>query len=146
MASPQTMKLIIYTDGAARGNPGLAAYGFTVADEQGRLIIKTGRFIGIATNNVAEYSAVLAALSYVKKKFRSRAAMEIAVFADSLLVTKQLSGQYKLKNPHLKLLFMQIKQLEPSLGRVFYNYIPRSQNKLADLMANLAIDRCLSWK
>lgn len=140
------MELIIYTDGASRGNPGHASYGFTIADKGGRLLYKEGKYIGVATNNIAEYKAILAALKFAEKKFLDKKPLKIELFADSLLVTKQLSGQYKLKNPNLRLLFNQIKVLEPSLGSVFYNYIPRAKNKMADLMANLALDDFLaSW-
>ncbi len=134
------MKLIIYTDGASRGNPGHASYGFTISDEKGELIYQEGKYIGIATNNVAEYMAVLKALKYVEKEFSSKTPVQIELFADSMLVVKQLSGQFKLKNEKLKVFFDQIKILELSYERVFYNYIPRQRNKLADKLANLALD------
>ncbi|MBI2334997.1 ribonuclease HI family protein [Candidatus Daviesbacteria bacterium] len=133
------MKLIIYTDGASRGNPGPASYGFTVSDEKGNLIYEEGRYIGVATNNVAEYTAVLEVFKYLKKKFPQR--LEIEFFADSRLVVEQLSGRFKIKNPNLKILFEQIKILEMETGEVFYRHIPRSRNFKADKLANEALDR-----
>src|SRR3990167_7861741 len=108
------MKLIIYTDGASRGNPGQASYGFTISDELGKLIHEQGEYIGITTNNVAEYSAVLEAFKYLKKKFNRN--LKIELFADSRLVVEQLSGRFKIKNPNLKIFFDQIKILEMELG------------------------------
>lgn len=133
------MKLKVFTDGASRGNPGPAAYGFVIQDGQDHILHQGGGFIGFTTNNVAEYTAVMEALKLVKEKFES--ALEIELFADSLLVAKQLTGVFKLKNPRLKKLFDQIKILELEVGRVFYNHIPRSQNSLADSLANKALDR-----
>lgn len=134
------MILRIYTDGASRGNPGLASYGFTIQDKNGKFLYKEGKFIGETTNNVAEYTAVLAALKKVERELLPKAPLSIELFADSMLVAKQLSGQFKLKNAKLKLFFDQIKRLELSLGRVIYNYIPREKNKIADSLANKALD------
>lgn len=133
------MKLIIYTDGASRGNPGQASYGFTISDAHGKLIHEQGEYIGITTNNVAEYTAVLRAFKYLKKKFIEK--LEIELFADSRLVVEQLSGRFKIKNPRLKILFDQIKILEMNAGRVFYHHIPRAKNVKADLLANKALDK-----
>lgn len=134
------MILRIYTDGASRGNPGLASYGFTIQDKNGKFLYKEGKFIGETTNNVAEYTAVLAALKKVERELSSKAPLSIELFADSMLVAKQLSGQFKLKSAKLKLFFDQIKILEFSLGAVIYNYIPRDKNKIADALANKALD------
>ena len=135
------MKLIIYTDGASRGNPGLASYGFTIQDKNGKFLGKVGKFIGKTTNNVAEYTAVLEVLKEVERELSSKAPLSIELFADSMLVVRQLSGEFKLKSAKLKPFFDQIKVLESSLGKVFYNYIPRERNKLADQLANEALDR-----
>ena len=133
------MKLIIYTDGASRGNPGEASYGFTVSDDKGKLIHGEGEYIGVATNNVAEYTGVLRALEWVKNNF-GIGRMEVEVFADSKLVAEQLSGRYKIKHPKLKPLFDQIKILEIETGSVSYTHVPRSQNSQADRLANEALD------
>ena len=111
------MKLIIFTDGASRGNPGHASYGFTISNEDGKLLHESGKYIGIATNNVAEYMAVLEALKYVKEKY-SKDLRSIELFADSKLVAEQLSGRYKVKSAHLKPLIGSIKILVLELGGV----------------------------
>lgn len=133
------MNLVVYTDGASRGNPGPASYGFTISDEGGKLLVEVGEYIGIATNNVAEYKAVLGALEKIKEKF-SQTSSHVEVFADSKLVAEQLSGRYKIKSPHLKLIIVQIKQLESEIGNVVYNHIPRAKNAEADRLANKALD------
>lgn len=132
------MKLIIYTDGASRGNPGHASYGFTVSDENGKLLYEEGRYIGIATNNVAEYTAVFEALKAVSEKFPGPC--EVEVFADSKLVAEQLSGTYKIKSPHLKPIIEKIKILAMELGSVFFIHVPREKNTEADRLANQALD------
>ncbi|HBQ51009.1 hypothetical protein A3B42_00800 [Candidatus Daviesbacteria bacterium RIFCSPLOWO2_01_FULL_38_10] len=132
------MKLIIYTDGASRGNPGRASYGFTISDGENNLIYKEGKSIGITTNNVAEYTGVLEALKKAKKFSKSQS--EIELFADSRLVVEQLSGNFKVKAPHLKPIFDQIKILEMEIGRVFYTHIPREKNSKADALANEVLD------
>lgn len=139
------MKLIIYTDGASRGNPGLAAYGFVIEDEKGNILHKEGGVIGITTNNVAEYTAVLQALKYIKKIESKPSQKEIfytkiELFADSKLVAEQLSGRFKVKAKHLKPIIEQIKILATKLGSVTYSHILRSQNTVADKLANQALD------
>lgn len=134
------MKLIIYTDGASRGNPGLASFGFTISDEKGKLLHEEGEYIGMKTNNFAEYTAVIKALSFVKKKYFKKAPLEIAFFADSKLVVEQLSGRYKVKHPNIRPLFEKVKILEIELGYITYTHIPRSRNTEADRLANIALD------
>lgn len=133
------MKLIVYADGASRGNPGEASYGFTISDEKGKLIHEEGYYIGVATNNVAEYTGVLRAIEWIQETFKKQL-IEVEVFADSKLVAEQLSGRYKIKNPNLRLLFDQIKILEIKTGTIFYTHVPRSQNSRADRLANEALD------
>ncbi len=132
------MKLIIYTDGASRGNPGQASYGFTISDNLGKLIYQEGKYIGIATNNVAEYSAVLAALKWIKENIKGKTQIEF--YADSKLVVEQLSGRYKIKSPHLRLIIEEINKLAVSLGSVKFTHIFREKNILADKLANQALD------
>lgn len=137
------MKLIIFTDGASRGNPGPSSYGFTISDGQGKLIYEEGKYIGETTNNVAEYTAVLEAFKYIKsnkKQVTSDKNLQVELYADSKLVAEQLSGRYKIKSAHLKLLITQIQTLAMELGGVIYNHVPRSQNSIADRLANLALD------
>ncbi|TSC66443.1 MAG: ribonuclease HI [Microgenomates group bacterium Gr01-1014_80] len=133
-------KLIVYTDGASRGNPGPASYGFTIADEKGKLLHEEGEYIGKTTNNVAEYTAVLEAFKLIREKYQKQNLLQIEVYADSKLLAEQLSGRYKVKHPNLRPLFDQIKILEIELGRVFYTHIPREKNTLADRLANKALD------
>lgn len=132
------MRLTIYTDGASRGNPGPASYGFTIQDEKGRILHKEGRYIGETTNNVAEYTGVLEALKHTLSEYPHLESVEL--YADSKLVAEQLSGRYKIKSPHLKPLIEQIQRLAMELGGVTYSHVPRSKNFLADKLANIALD------
>ncbi len=134
------MKLVVFTDGASRGNPGPASYGFTIADEGGKLLHEQGEFIGIATNNVAEYMGVLEALKTLKKKYVKSNPLQVSFYADSKLVAEQLSGRYKIKSSHLRVLIEQIKVLEDEVGIVTYNHVPRAKNSEADRLANKALD------
>lgn len=133
------MKIIVFTDGASRGNPGPASYGFTILDENRKLLYEEGRCIGITTNNVAEYTAALEALNYIKKKYGQKQ-LRVELFADSKLAVEQLSGRFKIKSPHLKLIIDKIKILSLDLGGVRYTHVPRAKNTAADRLANLALD------
>lgn len=135
------MILRIYTDGASRGNPGPASYGFVIADDKGSILHKEGRVIGITTNNVAEYTAVLEALKYVKKYASRKGQPQITLFADSKLVAEQLSGRFKVKAKHLKPIIEQIKILALEFGGIIFSHVPRHKNILADSMANQALDQ-----
>ena len=135
------MKVFIYTDGASRGNPGHASFGFVIFDESGKMIYEEGKYLGYQTNNVAEYQAVLNALEYVKNNLDK--VENINFFADSRLVVEQLSGRFKIKNQNLKILVDQIKNLETKLGKVAYTHIYREENKQADRLANIALDKAL---
>lgn len=132
----------IFTDGGARGNPGPAASSFVVyLDDE--LFFSDSKFIGIATNNVAEYSAVLLAVSWLTQK-KLRLEDKIYFYLDSELVTRQLKEEYKIKNEVLKKIFTRIKQLEKKLlPSVHYFSIPREVNKSADLLVNKKIDENL---
>lgn len=135
------MILRIYTDGASRGNPGPASYGFVIKDEKEHILHQEGRIIGITTNNVAEYMAVLEALKYVKKYASGKGQPQITLFADSKLVAEQLSGRFKVKAEHLKPIIEQIKILVLELGGIIFSHVPRHKNILADSMANRALDK-----
>lgn len=134
-------KIIVYTDGASRGNPGLASYGFAIFDETNKLLFEEGKCIGITTNNVAEYMAVLESLNKIIQSFKNDLPIEINYFADSKLVVEQLSGRYKVKSVHLKEIIVQIKDLQKGLGKITFNHIFREKNKHADRLANEALDR-----
>jgi len=135
--------LIIYCDGGARGNPGPAAYGFVITDEKGSKIYEEGKAIGVATNNIAEYSAVVAALKHVFEHMSHVKGhlSNVQFFLDSQLVTEQLSGRWKIKNENLRNLYFTIRELEQKIGaKVSYQHVFREQNTEADRMVNLALD------
>ena len=132
------MKITIFTDGASRGNPGKASYGFVIKDESEKVIYKEGDTLGITTNNVAEYTALLKALEYVKSNLQK--VSSINVLADSKLIVEQMSGRFQIKSPHLKPIFTSIQFLVMELGGVSFKHIPREKNTEADRMANIALD------
>jgi ribonuclease HI len=128
---------ILYVDGASRGNPGPASYGFAVYDTSGKLLHKGSEYIGRTTNNVAEYTALIEALRYVLKQKIS--AVEIR--SDSQLLVRQLTGEYKVRTPHIQELHDQARELLRRLAFYEIKHVPRSENKLADKLANEALDR-----
>ncbi len=128
-------KVVICVDGASRGNPGLAAIGATIKDEQGKLIARISQGIGRTTNNQAEYRAVIAALEEAIRL----GAGQVELNSDSELVVKQIKGEYRVKNAALKPLYQRVKQLQSSLESFTINHIPRQQNKEADRLANMAL-------
>ena len=134
------MILNIFCDGGARGNPGPAAIGFVVKDPTGRLLHQHSEVIGTATNNIAEYRAVLSALNWLQKN--QHLAFSICHFyLDSALVVNQLNGRFKIKSAHLRDLIVQVKILESKLtAPITYTAIPREQNYQADSLVNLALD------
>lgn len=134
------MHLIINTDGASRGNPGKASYGFLIKTDTGVILHQEGRYIGTDTNNVAEYTAVLKALEYIHEQYSKKAPHQIQVIADSLLIISQLGGRFKVKSPKLKIIFEKIKILEMDLGVITYKHVFRKDNFLADRLANQALD------
>lgn len=127
----------IFTDGAARGNPGPAGIGAVLNDENGCLLESHYEFIGCATNNVAEYKALLKALHSAKKYIPC----SLELFLDSELVVKQINGKYSVKNAALKLFHNQAMQFLLTFDSYKISHIPREQNKLADKLANKAIDQ-----
>ncbi|MFA6457445.1 MAG: ribonuclease HI family protein [Bacteroidota bacterium] len=134
------MKLTAFTDGASRGNPGDAAIGIVLKDEQGRTILSHKKYLGTTTNNVAEYSALLACLELVNGTETFRCS-ELVVHTDSELMARQLNGQYKVKDAGLKVLFQKVKSVLTASPFTFsIRHIPRSLNKEADALANEAID------
>ncbi|MEM1012846.1 MAG: ribonuclease HI family protein [Planctomycetota bacterium] len=133
------MHLIVEFDGGSRGNPGPAGFGVVVRDarDESTPLVTAGRFVGRATNNVAEYSGLVFAL----QKAVDLGASQTTVRGDSELVIKQMKGQYRVKNEKLKPLFEQASSLAKKLGKVSFVHKLRDQNKLADRLANLAMDR-----
>lgn len=135
------MDLIVNSDGASRGNPGDSSYGFVIKDHRGVILHQEGGVIGQSTNNIAEYTAVLKSLEYIKSRYFKKAPHKIIILADSKLAVEQLSGRYKIKNKFLQILFDQIKSLEFDLGSVYYQHCQRADNFIADRLANSALDK-----
>jgi len=132
----------IFTDGGARGNPGPSAIGIYITDEKNNQIAGFGRTIGIATNNVAEYRAVIGALDWIieNKKMLSENA-RINFFLDSKLVCSQIIGLFKVKNVSLKDLLLDVRDREGQICLpMYYKHIPREQNMRADAFVNSALD------
>ena len=132
-------KIIAFTDGGARGNPGPSASGAYLTDEHGKVLKEHGRYLGHQTNNFAEYTAIIDALTHA----RELGAEEVAMFMDSELAVKQLNGEYKVRNPALGLLFMQVHNLRLAFKKVTFTHVRREKNKEADRLVNEAIDRHL---
>lgn len=134
-------KVVIYTDGGARGNPGPAAFGVVI--KLGSTVKRYGETLGIRTNNEAEYEGVIFALKKAKQLFGAARLKQIGVEVrmDSQLAVEQLSGRYKIENERLQPLFMKIWNIQVEIGRVHFMHIPREDNKEADKMVNQALDR-----
>lgn len=130
-------KLIIYTDGGARGNPGPAGIGAVLLSEEKNVVAQISAYLGVATNNQAEYKALIAAL----KKAKELKAEELDCYLDSELVVKQLKREYKVKNQDLAPLFLEIHNLSLNFKKINYTHIRRELNKEADRLANEAMDR-----
>jgi len=126
----------LYTDGGARGNPGPAAFGYVLEDADGEVIAQHGEAIGIATNNVAEYSALVAGL----RKAIEAGVDTLEVVSDSELLVKQMRGEYRVKNEALRGLSVQASRLGRELGSVEYTHVKRAHNELADRLVNEALD------
>ncbi|MBA7703759.1 Bifunctional protein [subsurface metagenome] len=129
-------KAVIFADGASRGNPGPAAIGATIKDKRGKLITFISQRIGRATNNQAEYRAIIAALEEAIRL----GAKQVDIKTDSELIVKQINGEYRVKKATLKPLYQQVKQLQGLLKSFTITHIPRQQNIEADKLANKALD------
>ena len=138
-AAAPSRRLILFSDGAARGNPGPAGAGAVLTKVDGSLVARLGKFLGSQTNNHAEYMGLLIGLEEALRL----GANEIEVVADSELMVRQLNGVYKVKNAGLKLLFERAQRLLQQFVGYTVRHVPRAQNKLADEMSNRAIDERL---
>lgn len=134
------MSHVLYCDGASRGNPGPAAYGFALIGPAGGVIVEGGETLGETTNNVAEYRGLVAGLEAAIEA----GVADLEVRLDSLLLVRQVSGQYRVKAPGLKPLHRRAVGLLARIGRARVVHIPREQNHLADAQANAALDRGVS--
>lgn len=134
------MKYVVYTDGGARGNPGPAGIGAVIYNADGKRIMEVSEYIGESTNNDAEYRALLAALRKVQG-FGD--ATEVDCYLDSQLVVRQMNREYKVKDPNLASIFVQVHNFVLQIGRVCFMHVPREKNKEADRLVNMAIDKAL---
>lgn len=130
------MKLTIHTDGGSRGNPGPAATGIVIKDENKKILAAYGEYLGVQTNNFAEYSALLSAL----KRARELGATEADCILDSELIVKQMQGVYKIKEPTLQKLFVQVYNAAARFKKVTYRHTLRTGNKEADAEVNKVLD------
>jgi len=130
------VKAKLFTDGGSRGNPGPAAYAFVLEAEDGTVLDSRGEAIGVATNNVAEYRALLAGLEAAA----ATGVDELEVVSDSELMVKQMRGEYKVKNETLRELSLRARRLAREIGSVSYTAVRREHNKLADKLVNDALD------
>ena len=125
-----------FFDGGARANPGPAGYGVYIVGDDGQVLAELSGSLGIATNNIAEYNGLLAALRYANEHGHRI----VRIKSDSELLVKQMIGQYRVKNAGLQALFQQAQSLARTLERVAYEHVRREQNKDADRLANQAMD------
>ena len=136
MTAPAAPALHIHIDGASRGNPGEACFGVHVATPQGETLAGLYGYLGRATNNVAEYQALLQALRFAEQ----RGATRVRVFSDSELVVRQVNGQYKVKHPDMQVLHGEARALMRRFRDVEIAHVRREQNREADKLANTALD------
>lgn len=131
------MKLISFSDGGARGNPGPAGIGAVLYNEKNELLEELSRYLGETTNNQAEYRALIMAL----EKAQALGATEMECYLDSELVVKQLNREYKVKNKDLAPLFLKIHNISLAFKKITFTHVPREKNSIADGLANQAMDR-----
>ena len=125
-----------YIDGGSRGNPGPAGYGVQIVDDSGQVVAELHQSLGQATNNVAEYQGLLAALAWALEQGLEN----LHIRSDSELLVRQLKGEYRVKNPGLQPLFQEARERVARIGKVTFEHVRREFNKEADRLANLAMD------
>jgi ribonuclease HI len=140
LPSDTSARLIVHTDGAARGNPGPAGIGVYVASEDGRSVRTLAEGIGPATNNVAEYRAAIAGLRLAA----DLGARSVLLRADSRLLIEQLAGRFRVKNPTLRVLHQEARELMREIGSVELEHVPREENAEADALANEGVEGWLA--
>ncbi len=133
------MRFKVYSDGASRGNPGISAIAFMIMTEDGRLLKKYSKYVGVRTNNQAEYEALISALESASELTDQ----EVTCYMDSELVVKHLNGEYQVRNPKLKTLWLKVQELKQEFQRVTFTNVPRTDIhiKQVDQLANQALDR-----
>jgi ribonuclease HI len=132
------MKLQVYSDGASRGNPGVSAIAYMILDEENRMLKRKSTYLGVRTNNQAEYEALLTALQSASEFDDD----EVECYLDSELVVKQLNGQYKVRNENLRVLWLKIQKHKQNFRKISFTYVPRTNSRIqeVDRLANLALD------
>jgi ribonuclease HI len=132
------MKLQVYSDGASRGNPGVSSIAYMILDEENRMLKRKSTYLGVRTNNQAEYEALLAALQSASEFDDD----EVECYLDSELVVKQLNGQYKVRNENLRVLWLKIQNYQQNFRKISFNYVPRTNTRIqeVDRLANLALN------
>lgn len=142
MKSNKPTKVIVYTDGGSRGNPGPSAIGVVIKSRGGEILKEYGEKIGIATNNIAEYEAVVFALKKLRQLYGKTHTknMHVEFRMDSKLIVSQLSGIYKIETESLFKSFITIWNLKMDFGEVEFHHVPRAENKEADAQVNYALD------
>jgi probable phosphoglycerate mutase len=134
------LRLIVATDGAARGNPGPAGVGAVVTDETGMVLAEVAEGLGVATNNVAEYTAAIRGL----ERARDLGATDVVLRSDSRLLIEQLAGRFKVKHPTLQRLHATARSIAAGFERIAFEHVPRERNKEADRLANAGVDAWLA--
>lgn len=135
------MHLLIYTDGGSRGNPGPSGYGFAVTDSQNQIIHQDSKYLGIKTNNEAEYQGLLSALIWLQNNSQDHPIASVDFFMDSELIVRQVQGAYKVKATNLIPIYNQIKTILSTFPfPIKFTHVLRHKNQLADQLANFAMD------
>ena len=133
------MILSVFTDGGSRGNPGISGYGLVIKSAD-KVIFEEAKFLGIKTNNEAEYMGLIGALTWISENKKN--VEKICIYSDSQLVVRQVQGIYKMKAPHLKPLLASVHSLISEINLpIEFQSVPREQNSLADELANQAMDQ-----
>ena len=135
-------KIIIYIDGGSRGNPGPSAFGISISDGQKNILKEYSQYIGEATNNEAEYQALIFALKKTKSLFGKEKIKKVGIelMSDSELLVKQMKGEYKVLNPKIQKLFLKAWNLKIDFGKLKFFLIPREENQEADRLVNEVLD------
>jgi len=133
------LRLRVYSDGASRGNPGISAIAFMILTEDGRLLKRYSKYVGVRTNNQAEYEALISALESASELTDQ----EVTCCMDSELVVKQLNGEYQVRNPTLKTLWLRVQELKQKFQRITFKRVPRTDVHIeqVDRLANQTLDR-----
>ncbi len=140
LPADRRLRLTVACDGASRGNPGPAGIGVVITDGDGTVVAEIAEGLGVATNNVAEYTAAIRGL----ERARDLGARDVLVRSDSRLLVEQLSGRFKVKNPNLRRLHAAARGLAAGFDSVRFEHVPRERNTMADRLANRGVDDWLA--